>query len=209
VSTCGRDPGSGLGVGKRVSTVVAKVTIELGTNGSCLKAVGNKIFLFCDYCRRKMSEVMKSKIQFIAIGVVWTLISFAGTQRALGQHPHDHSTTEWKKGMVRLNETAWVGEVRLKSGMYHVKHVVEGDKHWLVFNAVTLGAGYREGQMWEGKEIARLECNVEPAARSLRNTKVILTKAVGGMRKVQEIQIAGERVRHILLTNEPTVGAVR
>jgi hypothetical protein len=93
--------------------------------------------------------------------------------------------------------------------MYHVKHVVEGDKHWLVFNAVTLGAGYREGQMWEGKEIARLECNVEPAARSLRNTKVILTKAVGGMRKVQEIQIAGERVRHILLTNEPTVGAVR
>jgi len=198
-----------IGVGKRVSTVVAKVTRALGTNGSCLKAVGNENCLFCGYCRRKMSEVMKSNIQLIAIGVVWTLISFVAIPPALGQHSHDHGATEWKKGMVRLNETAWVGAVRLNSGMYHVKHIVEGEQHWLVFNAVTLGAGYREGQMWEGEEIARLECNVEPAARSLRNTKVILTKALGGMRKVQEIQIAGERVRHILLTNEPTVGAVR
>jgi len=152
---------------------------------------------------------MKRKIQLIAIGVMWTLTSLVVIPPTLGQHSHDHGATEWKKGMVRLNETAWVGAVRLKSGMYHVKHVAERDKHWLVFNAVTLGAGYREGQMWEGEEIARLECGVEPATRLLRDTKVILTKAVGGVRKVQEIQIAGESVRHILLTNEPTVGAVR
>jgi len=144
---------------------------------------------------------MKSKIQLIAIGLVWTLTSLVAIPPTLGQHSHDHGTTEWKKGMVRLNETAWVGTVRLKNGMYHVKHVVEGNNHWLVFNAVTLGAGYREGQMWEGEEIARLQCNVEPVAKSVGNTKIILTKAVGGVRKVQEIQIAGERVRHILPTS--------
>ena len=148
---------------------------------------------------------MKRKMQLVTISLVWTVISFAALQPTLAQHSHDHGATEWKKGMVRLNTTVWIGEVRLKSGMYHVKHVVEGDKHWLVFKSVTLGAGYREGLMWEGKEIARLECSVEPATTSVRNTKVILTKTSGGIRRIQEIQIAGEKVRHILLPSPPTV----
>ncbi len=144
---------------------------------------------------------MKRKMQFFAMSLMWAVISLAAAQLTLAQHTHDHGATEWKKGMVRLNETAWIGDVRLKSGMYHVKHIVEGDKHWLVFKTVTLGAGYREGLMWEGGEIARLECSVEPAAKSVRNTKVILTKTSGGIRRIQEIQIAGEKVRHILIGN--------
>jgi hypothetical protein len=51
--------------------------------------------------------------------------------------------------------------------------------------------------MWEGKEIARFECTVEPVAKSLRNTKVIFSGSFRE-RSIAEIQIAGERVKHIL-----------
>jgi len=146
---------------------------------------------------------MKLKMLFVATSLVWAVVSLAAVQPTLAQHTHDHDATERKKGMLRLNQTAWIGDIRLKSGMYHVKHVVEGDKHWLVFKSVTLGAGYREGQMWEGKEIARLECSVEPAEKSVRNTKVIFTKTSDGIRRILAIQIAGEKVRHILPPNQP------
>lgn len=149
--------------------------------------------------------MMKRNIQFIAIAIVLTVFAAASAASASAQHSHDHGDQAWKKGMVRLNKTAWAGNVRLERGMYHVKHVVEGDKHWLVFKEVTLRAGYQEGLMWEGKEVARVECRVEPAEKSVRNTKVVLTKTSAGAYAIQEIQIAGEKVRHILLVNSPTV----
>ncbi len=94
-------------------------------------------------------------MQFIAMSMALFLMSAVGSTRLAAQHSHDHGgDSSWKKGMVRLTKTAWAGNVRLKSGMYHVKHVVEGDKHWLVFKEVTLRAGYQEGFMWEGKEVA-------------------------------------------------------
>jgi hypothetical protein len=142
---------------------------------------------------------MKRKMQLVAMSLVWAVISLAAVEPTLAQHTNNHGATEWKKGMLRLNESAWIGDVRLKSGMYHVKHVIDGNRHVLVFREVTLRAGYQEGLMWEGKEIARSECSVEPATKSVRNTKVILTKTSGGIRRIQEIQIAGEKVRHILL----------
>ena len=70
--------------------------------------------------------------------------------------------------MVRLSKSAWAGDVRLKSGMYHVKHVVDGTRHVIVFKSVALPAG-KEFSMWEGKEVARLECRVEPAKESAKH----------------------------------------
>ncbi len=149
---------------------------------------------------------MKQRIQFIAMTVALVLISAAGAARVSAQHSHDHGNdSSWKTGMVRLTKSGWAGNVRLQSGMYHVKHVVEGDKHWLVFKEVTLRAGYQEGLMWEGKEVARLECRVEPATKSVRNTKTVLARAASGAQSIQEIQIAGEKVRHILLIRSPAV----
>ena len=136
---------------------------------------------------------MKSKIQLIAVSLAVVVLSALATVRVAAQHSHERGgSTEWKKGMVRLNTTVWLGNVRLKSGMYHVKHVMEGDKHVLVFKEVTLRAGYQGGLMWEGKEVVRVECIIEPATKSFRNTKVILSKTSGGTRTIQEIQIAGE-----------------
>ena len=143
---------------------------------------------------------MKHKTQFVAISLALVLLATVSVTRVLAQHSHDHnSSPSWKTGMLRITDRVWAGDVRLESGMYHVKHVVFGDKHWLVFTSVTLGAGYREGSMAEGQEVVRLECLIKPTAKSTSNTKVIFGRNARGEKTIQEIQIAGETVKHILL----------
>ena len=83
---------------------------------------------------------MKFKTR-LAITVALTVFAMAPIAPVSAQHSHDHNGKQsWKKGMVRLDRAAWAGNVRLERGMYHVKHVIEGDNHWLVFKAVTLRA---------------------------------------------------------------------
>jgi hypothetical protein len=52
-------------------------------------------------------------------------------------------------------------------------------------------------ELREEKEIARLQCSVEPITKSVRNTKVILGGTSAG-KSIQEIQIAGESEAHSL-----------
>jgi hypothetical protein len=141
---------------------------------------------------------MRNRAQLIAVGVSLVLISLIAAPRVLAQHPHDQTgKIVWRSGMVRLSKSAWAGDVRLKSGMYHVKHVVDGARHVIVFKSVALPAG-KEFSMWEGNEVARLECRVEPATRRVRNTKVRLGKNVAGQSVIRETQIAVENVLYIL-----------
>ena len=82
---------------------------------------------------------MKSKTQLVAVGLALVLISLIAAPRVLAQHPHDqNSQIVWKTGMVRLSKSAWAGDLRLKSGMYHVKHVMDGTRHVIVFKSVAL-----------------------------------------------------------------------
>ena len=145
---------------------------------------------------------MKNKAQVIAVSLALLLISLVAAQRTLGQHSHDHNGDgDWKTGMLRISEPVWVGNVQLKSGMYHVRHVIDDGRHLLIFESVALGAGYREGGMYEKKEVVRLECRVEPVTKSVSNTKMLLTKNPAGEAVIEEIQIAGEKVKHILSAN--------
>ena len=147
---------------------------------------------------------MKSKIQVVTMSLSLVLISLVSPQWVWAQHSHDHKDSAvWKTGMLRVSKPVWAADVRLKSGMYHVKHVVDGNTHVIVFKAVTLPGG-KGFPMWEGKEVARMECRVETVTQSVNNTKVIFSKTDAGERSIQEIQIAGEKVRHILL---PDTGA--
>jgi hypothetical protein len=147
---------------------------------------------------------MKSKTQLVAEGLALVLLSLIPTPRVLAQQTHEHnSRVVWKTGMVRLSKSVWAGDVRLKSGMYHVKHVVDGSRHVMVFKPVALPAGYKEFRMFEGKEVARLECRVELVTKRVRNTKVRLAKNAAGDLVIQEIQIAGEDVKHILSESSP------
>jgi hypothetical protein len=174
--------------------------ISIADPSRCARTYALCLRLFVSLDDQEVSEIMKIKMQFVSLALALFLLSVAGTARvsAQAQHSHDHGGQSWKKGMIRLTGTAWAGNVRLKSGMYHVKHVEAGNKHWLVFTSVALAGGFREGSMWEEKEVARLECSVEPVTKSVRNTKVIFART-SASESIQEIQIAGEKVKHILL----------
>lgn len=142
---------------------------------------------------------MKSKAQIIAVSLALILISLVAAQPTFAQHAHEQKGEgDWKKGMLRISKPVWAGNVRLKSGMYHVKHVMDADKHMLVFRSVALPAG-KDFPMWEEKEVARLECRVEPAMKAVSNTKMSLGKNAAGELVIEEIQIAGEKVKHVLL----------
>ena len=142
---------------------------------------------------------MKSKVQIVAVSLVFAVISILGAPRTLAQHSHDHKNVdEWKTGMLRISEPVRVGNVQLKSGMYHVKHVVDGNTHALVFMSVALPAGYREFSMVEQKEVARLQCEIEALTKSSSNTKMQLARNTNGELAIQEVQIAGEKVKHVL-----------
>jgi hypothetical protein len=145
-------------------------------------------------------DVMNTRTKLVAFALALILISLVAAQRTFAQHTHDHASSKaWRTGMVELSGATWVGDVQLKRGIYHVKHVVEKDKHWLLFKSVLLPAGYRRGSMWEEKEITRLECRVEPTTKSVRSTKITFGRNASGERLIQEIQIGGEKFRHILI----------
>lgn len=123
------------------------------------------------------------------------LIAFATTFAAQLYAQHGKSVSPDRKGMVRFSSKVRVGDVVLKSGMYHVQHVIEGNDHVIVFKPVALPAG-KQFPMWEEKEIVRLKCKIEPVDKSVRNTKIQLGRNASGERVIEEIQIAGERVKH-------------
>jgi len=154
--------------------------------------------------KKRKAEIMKSETHLVAVGLALVLISLISAPCILAQHAHDQSSKiVWKTGMLRLSKSVWAGDVRLKRGMYHVKHVVEGNRHVIVFKPVALPAGYKEFSMFEGKEVTRLECSVEPVTKQVRNTKIRLGKNGAGDLVIVEIQIAGEDVKHILSESSP------
>lgn len=147
---------------------------------------------------------MKNQIKFVATSIA-LVIALAAFSQAFAQH-HGHVSVDKpsadkpavdKKGMVRFSEKVRVGDRLLEPGMYHVQHIVEGTDHVFVFKPVTMPAGYREYSMVEGREIVRLKCRVEPVAKSVNNTKVTLGRNTAGERTIEEIQVAGEKVKHI------------
>lgn len=138
---------------------------------------------------------MKNQIKFVATTIALVIAVGAFSSQVLAQN-HDHLALG-KKGMVRLSEKTRVGDRLLEPGMYHVQHVVEGTDHVFVFKPVTMPAGYREYSMLEGSEIVRLKCRVEPVAKSVSNTKITLGRNTAGERTIEEIQVAGEKVKHV------------
>jgi hypothetical protein len=137
---------------------------------------------------------MKNQIKLVAT-IIALVLALGGLSQVLAQH-HDHLTVG-KKGMVNFSSSVRVGDRLLEPGMYHVQHVTEGTDHVFVFKPVTMPAGYREYSMVEGREVVRLKCRVEPVSKAVNNTKITLGRNAAGERTIEEIQVAGEKVKHI------------
>lgn len=140
---------------------------------------------------------MKVKMRLVVIGLSLLLTAVMSGSSTYAQRVSDDP--RWKTGMFTISRTGWAGEVRLEDGVYHVKHVMDGNAHAIVFRRVRLPAG-KGFPMWEGKEIVRIKCLVEPVAKVLSNTKITWGRNASGERVIEEIQIAGERFKHVLLT---------
>jgi hypothetical protein len=77
---------------------------------------------------------MKSKTHLVLAGLALVLMSLISAPRVVAQHTNDHGgDSDWKTGMLRISSPVWAGDVRLNSGMYHVKHSVDGTKHVIVW----------------------------------------------------------------------------
>ncbi len=124
-----------------------------------------------NFNKKENEEVMKNQIKFVATAIALVIALGALSSQVLAQH-HDHLLVG-KKGMVR------------------------GTDHVFVFKPVTMPAEYREYSMVEGREIVRLKCHVEAVAKSVNNTKITLGQNPSGERTIEEIQVAGEKVKHI------------
>jgi hypothetical protein len=108
---------------------------------------------------RREGGIMKRKPQLVVEDLGLLLLSLIPAPRMLSQHAHEHnSKVFWKTEMVKLWKSLWAGDVRVKSGMYHVKHLEDGTKHVMVFKPVALPAGYKEFSMFEGEEVKQRGC---------------------------------------------------
>ena len=133
-----------------------------------------------------------TRLTVMSIALIAFLASFAAPIYA----QHTHTLSANKMGMARFSSKVRVGDVVLPAGMYHLQHVLEGSDHVIVFKPVTMPAGYKEYQMVEGREVVRLKCHVSPVLKSVSNTKITLGRNAAGERVIEEIQIAGEKVKH-------------
>lgn len=103
-----------------------------------------------------------------------------------------------KKGEVHFTTQVKAGDAVLKPGMYQVQHVMEGSEHVIVFKEVGMQAGYKMGNTPVGKEVARIKCKVEPVTKAVNNTKITLRTNAAGEKQIAEVQVAGEKFKHLI-----------
>ena len=133
-----------------------------------------------------------TRLTVMSMALIALLAAFAAPLFA----QQTHTLSANKKGMARFSSKVRVRDLVLPAGMYHVQHVVEGSDHVIVFKPVTMPSGFKEYQMTEGREVVRLKCRVSPVDKSVRNTEIKLGRNAAGERVIEEIQIAGEKVKH-------------
>lgn len=132
------------------------------------------------------------KKMFIACVSLFVLSAFAFSTSA-----QEQVLKAGKKGEIHFRSSVRVGEVLLKPGMYQIQHAAEGENHVIVFKEVAMVAGYKMGVTSVGKEVARVNCKVEPTNKSLSNTKIYLRTNASGEKEIEKVQVAGEKVFHI------------
>jgi hypothetical protein len=80
-----------------------------------------------------------------------------------------------------------VGETLLPKGVYEVRHVMEGEKHIMVFHSLTQ------------KKVAdvRIQCTLEPLAQKASETQTIYTLNAAKEPVLQQLIFRGESRKHV------------
>lgn len=117
----------------------------------------------------------------LVLAVAWLSSSFALAAE------HEDMLRVGKKGEVAFSTPTKVGDLTLKPGTYRVQHRVEGEQHFVRFEA--LGSSGTPGQ-------GEVQCKLEPLPKKASQTAVYTTKEDSGAR-VTKVEIAGENAAHV------------
>lgn len=140
---------------------------------------------------------MKIKMKLIVTSLVLAFSLGIFSSHVFAQQ--ESSLTAAKGGKFHISSSVLVGPTLLKSGMYRVQHVIEGNDHVIIFRVIRMNK-YKNpmGNERLGEEVARVKCSVEPASKKWRHTKLIVDHNATGQRVVEAVQIKGENVLHKL-----------
>lgn len=143
--------------------------------------------------------------RLLAIGALLILATamlslpiFAQDHQTHHQQTASQEIITGKKGQVHFATQVKAGNTILKPGMYQVQHVTEGSGHVIIFKEMEMPAGYKMGNTPVGKEVARIQCKIEPVAKAVNNTKITLRTNAAGEKEIAEVQVAGEAFKHLL-----------
>jgi hypothetical protein len=80
-----------------------------------------------------------------------------------------------------------VGDTLLPKGDYEVRHVMEGEKHIMVFHSLTQ------------KKVAdvRIQCTLEPLAQKANETQTVYTLNAAKEPVLQQLIFRGESAKHV------------
>ncbi len=140
------------------------------------------------------------------------LLSPAGVARA-SQHGHpEHGTSQHehaapvqelrvgKSADVAFARDVRVGDVTLKPGRYRLQHRVEGDEHFVRFEALATAAPSAQktadGVAVPAGRAGEVKCQLEPLPDKVEETKLHLLNEEGGQRLLK-VLIRGENVAHV------------
>lgn len=92
----------------------------------------------------------------------------------------------WRAQDIQLDAPVRAGEVLLPAGEYRVRHILEGDKHFLLFRQF---AGER-------KEF-KVACTMEPLPEKARQSEQHFRDLPGGEIALLSLVFRGDTVRHL------------
>jgi len=101
---------------------------------------------------------------------------------------------------VAFDREIHVGEVTLQPGKYRLQHRVEGEEHFVRFEALTTTTPSAQklatGMAVPAATAGEVKCRVEPLAAKAKDTTLHLLNEEAGQR-LTKVLIRGENVAHV------------
>lgn len=119
------------------------------------------------------------------------------------QHEHPAAIQEVRVGKsadVAFAREVRVGDVTLKPGKYRLQHRVDGEEHFVRFEALATTAPSSqktaEGLAVPAGRVGEVKCQLEPLPDKIDATKLYLLNEESGQR-LMKVVIRGENVAHV------------
>ena len=118
------------------------------------------------------------------------------TEIAIPERPYIEKVRVNDQAEVKFSSDTRVGELSLKRGKYRLKHVVEGEEHFIAFTRIDQ-PGKQADPAKANREALRARCRLEPLGKPAKQTEFYTTVSVRGDRTVERLQVQGENVKHV------------